>query len=109
MTCRAAHAAPFNAFAVFPADQVTLSGEVGTFHSSERGHRHFCAACGSRVHSHYDGEGEIELPLGNFDRPSSFAPTYELWVKRRESWLPEIPGILRRYDENRTGTQPSEP
>jgi len=28
-------------------------------------------------------------------------PTYELWTKRREPWLPKISTIVRCYEESR--------
>lgn len=36
---------------------------------------------------------EIEVNLGLLDVPDQFVPAYELWVKRREGWLPEFVGL----------------
>lgn len=38
-----------------------------------------------------DGTGEIEIKRGAFDvAPTNLVPTYELWVGRRERWLPAL-------------------
>jgi hypothetical protein len=109
MTCRKHLAAPFGAFAAYPAGQVKL-GTAATimFKSSEDGRRYSCAACGSPVYDRYEGNDEIELMLGSFDDTSVFTPTYELWTRRRETWLPTLPHGPHLYEEDRTATAPRE-
>ena len=46
---------------------------------------------------------EIEVNLGSLDGPDQLRPTYELWIVRRESWLPPFP-LARRYDRDRDAT-----
>ena len=107
--CRKQHGAPFGAFAIFPAEQVTLSGDTaGIYASSERGRRHFCRRCGSPVFNSDMGSDEIELCVGAFDTVDLFAPTYELWACRREAWLPDLPSVRHRYERDRTGPQRTE-
>jgi len=86
---------------VFPRDAVRTSGEVSVFHSSEHGRRYACASCQTPVYSHYDHAYEIDLYPGAFDEPGAFPPTYELWISRREPWLPEFPSVIHRYPKNR--------
>jgi hypothetical protein len=93
MDCRKNHGSLFHASAIFPADAVTLTGISHSYQD-----RSFCPTCGSQVFAHIGDE--IGINLGAFDAPDQFTPTYELWTIRRESWLPEFPG-LRRYDRNR--------
>ena len=81
LDCRKHHGAPFQAFAIFPEDKVTITGETGDF----RG-RHFCPRCGSSVFAR--SADEIEINLGTLDAPDQFSPTYESWIVRREAWLP---------------------
>jgi hypothetical protein len=108
--CRKQHGAPFGACIIYPADRVAFSGEEPGVHaSSAKGRRYFCRSCGSPVFSRDEGSDEIELFMGAFDEIGRFAPTYEIWVQRREPWLPEIPGVVRRYDRDRTGPQRTEP
>lgn len=98
LTCRKAHASAFNAFAIFRADQVEISGESASWQSSPGYNRHFCATCGSGVFGR-DGE-EIEVSLGSFDQPGLFEPQYELWIGRREPWLAAL--HVRQHEMNRS-------
>ena len=110
LDCRKQHGAPFGALAIFPADRVAFAGEEpGMYASSPTGRRYFCRRCGSPVFNRDEGSDEVELALGAFDGTDRFAPTYELWAVRRETWLPPIPSIVRRYERNRPGPQRTEP
>lgn len=93
LECRKHHGAVFYAAAVFSPQAVIVRGDLRTF----RG-RGFCPACGSSVLAR-SGE-EVELHLGALDVPDVFAPSYELWVDRRESWLRPVPGAAQ-YARNR--------
>ncbi len=86
LDCRKHHGAVFFAAAIFDRAQVEISGAT---HSYEG--RHFCPRCGSSVFA-ISGD-EVELHLGALDTPDQFAPTYELWTDRRESWLPPMPAL----------------
>ena len=100
MTCRKTTGSVFNAFAIFPTDQVTISGESRSWEAAPGGEHHFCPQCGSRVfYSDRSDENEIEIMLGTFDQTDLFKPTYEGWAKRRESWLC-TPDLIS-YPENR--------
>ena len=93
LDCRKHHGALFYAAAIFPEDAVTVRGETGDYQG-----RHFCPRCGSSVFAR--AEGEIEVALGSLDAPDRFTPTYELWCRRREGWLPVFPGMAR-FERNR--------
>ncbi|PKM29707.1 MAG: aldehyde-activating protein [Gammaproteobacteria bacterium HGW-Gammaproteobacteria-11] len=95
MDCRKHHGALFHASAIFPQDAVTIEGETRAYQG-----RYFCPHCGSSVFSRT--ADEIEVNLGSLDAPDQFVPTYELWVERREGWLPEFVGV-RRYEGGREG------
>lgn len=109
LTCRKAHAAPFNFYAVYPVDAVTVTGDVLVHASSEPVRRYACAACGAQVHSTYGRPDEIYVYPGSFDEPGLFKPTYELWTVRRESWLPELDCVITSYERNRPKWRRSEP
>lgn len=98
LTCRKVHGAPFKFYVVFPADAVSIAGEV-----LELGARAalFLQRLRHAVYSHYGRPDEIDLYRGSFDEPGLFQPSYELWTSRREKWLPDFPTIVRRYAENR--------
>lgn len=85
MTCRKAHAAASNAFVVFGADQVEVTGRLQGWSSSPDYERKFCGDCGSRVIA-VNGD-EVEISLGSLDEPGRLEPQYECWVERREPWL----------------------
>lgn len=100
LDCRKHHGALFQAYAIFPEDAVTISGEVRDYKG-----RFFCPRCGSPVFS--KSGDEVEVNLGTLDAPDQFMPTYELWTVRRESWLPPFP-TAKRYERDREGTGRSE-
>ena len=46
-------------------------------------------------------DGIIEIRIGSLDdAPSELTPRTEIWVKRRESWIPPVDGAAQ-HDENR--------
>jgi hypothetical protein len=93
--CRKHHGAVFHASAIYPVERVVVSGKTAAYQG-----RHFCPTCGSSVYSR-SGD-EMEMHLGALDASSVFAPSYELWTLRRETWLPEFEG-LARFEGNRPG------
>lgn len=98
MTCRKESGSPFGAFAIYPADRVTVTGALSTWSATPGCQRCFCPTCGSQVFYREAGD-EIELKLGAFDEPNLFTPTYESWTIRRERWLRTTD--LISYPENR--------
>jgi hypothetical protein len=99
-TCRKGSGAPFTANAIWTADSVTVEGKTANWKATTVA-RHFCPRCGSALFGVSDGTDEIAIQLGVFDAaPTDLAPTYELWVARRERWLPMLPGA-KQYDGNR--------
>ena len=101
MDCRKHQGGPFHVSATFPADAVTISGATREYRN-----RHFCAACGSVLFGRFGDE--VGVNLGCLDAPNQFKPTYELWVIRREDWLPPF-DVARRYQRDREGKGRSEP
>lgn len=98
MTCRKAHAAAFNPFVVFDADQVEFEGEMRAWESSPGYRRWFCPTCGARVYG--ENDGEVEISAGSFDAPGEFTPEYESWTARREPWQAPLP--VPQFDAERT-------
>lgn len=96
-TCRKETGSVYNAFAVWPRAQFTASGEWRDWEG-----RSFCAVCGSSLFSLRDDEAEVKL--GSLDdAPTDLTPDYELWIKRREHWLPPLDGIAQ-YAQDRIGS-----
>jgi len=93
LDCRKHHGSVFHTSAIFADGAVQIEGDPQEY----RG-RFFCSTCGSSV---FDRSGdEIEISLGSLDDTDQFRPTYELWMQRRETWLPDFP-LFRRYKGDR--------
>ena len=102
LDCRKRQGAIFHSFAVFPADAVTVTGELRAFKS-----RHFCPTCGSSLFDRW-ADDELEVHLGCLDGANQFTPTYESWVLRREAWLPPF-AVANHYERNRPTKGHSDP
>jgi hypothetical protein len=100
-TCRKESGAPFTANVIFRAEDVTVHGDTASW-KAKTDARHFCPCCGSTLFGVSDGTGEIEIRLGAFDvAPTDLAPTYELWVGRREKWF-QVITRTEQFPGNRT-------
>ncbi|QCT21272.1 GFA family protein [Jejubacter calystegiae] len=93
LDCRKYHGSLFHASAIFPEQAVAIEGDTREW----RG-RHFCPICGSAVYQITDNE--IEVNLGALDESNQLMPTYELWIIRREAWLPPFP-VAHHYLRDR--------
>ena len=73
-----------------------MSGEISSY-----GGRGFCPLCGSRLPDPVGpGDTLIEIRLGSLDEaPFELKPESEIWVKRRESWIPPVEGAVQ-HDES---------
>ncbi|MCL7999957.1 GFA family protein [Brucella sp. 21LCYQ03] len=100
LDCRKHHGALFHASAIFPESAVIIEGKTNSYQG-----RYFCPNCGSSVFS--KSGDEVEINLGSLDAPDQFKPTYELWMMRRETWLPEFP-VKSRYERDRFTSDRSE-
>ncbi|CAN7593442.1 GFA family protein [Phenylobacterium sp. LjRoot164] len=85
--CQRAIGAAFNARALYAVEAVSLSGPVGTAHSSEGLKRGFCTRCGTTIFSKREALGIMGLTSGSMDDPSGFAPTDHIWVSSKQPWL----------------------
>jgi len=85
--CQRAIGAAFNARALYAVEAVTVSGPVGTAHSSEGLKRGFCTRCGTTIFSKREALGIMGLTSGSMDDPSGFAPIDHIWVSSKQPWL----------------------
>jgi hypothetical protein len=74
-------------YALWPLEAFELSGEIASYDG-----RGFCPRCGSRVLDTTDRTDElVEIRIGSLDEaPFELKPEHEIWVKRRESWIPPV-------------------
>jgi hypothetical protein len=95
--CRKESGSAFSVYAQWPVEAFEVSGEISSYHG-----RGFCASCGSRLLNPVEpGDSLIEIRIGSLDEaPFELKPEAEIWVKRRESWIPPVEGAAQ-HDENR--------
>jgi hypothetical protein len=95
--CRKESGSAFSIYAQWPRDRFELEGEVTTYEG-----RSFCPRCGSRIGNlGPEGEGDVEIRIGSLDdAPFGLKPEAEIWIKRREPWLPPVEGASQ-HEENR--------
>lgn len=85
--CQKVTGTAFLAYADWRPEMFSYTGEVSAYQG-----RCFCLKCGSRLFNL--SEEQAEVYLGTLDViPSGISPTVEAWVKRREEWLPLLPGV----------------
>ena len=91
LTCRKAHGAPFNFYAVFPTEAVTVTGEVIEFASSEHARLLFLRILRrARLFNYGDARtSSISIP-GRSTRPGSLRRATSCGPSRREPWLPKF-------------------
>src|SRR5436190_13885047 len=101
--CRKESGSAFTVYAVWPVEAFEMSGEISSYDG-----RGFCPRCGSRLLDTSDpGDTLIEIRIGSLDEaPFELKPDDEIWVKRRESWIPPVEGAgqhdegAAQHDEN---------
>ena len=73
-----------------------MSGEISSYDG-----RGFCPRCGSRLLDTSNlGDALIEIRIGSLDEaPFELKPVDEIWVKRRESWIPPVE-CAAQHDES---------
>jgi hypothetical protein len=83
-------------YAQWPVEAFEMSGEISSYDG-----RGFCPRCGSRLIDTADPDHTlIEIRIGSLDEaPFELRPEDEIWVKRRESWIPPVAGAAQ-YDES---------
>jgi hypothetical protein len=84
-------------YAQWPVEAFEISGDIAAYDG-----RGFCPRCGSRLLNPAEpGDSLIEIRLGTLDHaPFDLKPEAEIWVKRRETWIPPVEGAAQN-GENR--------
>jgi hypothetical protein len=95
--CRKESGSAFAVYGQWPIETFELHGEVASYDG-----RGFCPHCGARLFNPPSPDDDrVEIRLGSLDdAPFELTPEAEIWIKRRESWLPPVDGAAQ-YDENR--------
>ena len=93
--CRKRSGSTYTIYGQWPLSAFEATGEYATY-----GEDSFCPRCGSQLF--LLGEDTVELALGSLDdAPFDLRPEAELWIKRREPWIPEVDGASQ-HRENRS-------
>ena len=67
-----------------------VEGEVGTFATSETGHRDFCPSCGTPIAFRRLTRPEIiSVTGGSLDDPSLFRARHHTWAADDQTWFHE--------------------
>jgi hypothetical protein len=95
--CRKESGSAFTVYAQWPIEAFDLEGEIAGYDG-----RGFCARCGSRLLNVIEpGDTLVEIRIGTLDEaPFGLKPEAEIWIKRRETWLPPVDGAAQ-HEENR--------
>lgn len=96
--CQKAIGAAFNARVLMRIEDVSVTGPISTFYSSETLERGYCSRCGSSIFSRRASAGVIGLTVGSLDEPSLFKPDMHFWVSSKQPWI-EISDELPQYPE----------
>jgi hypothetical protein len=72
---------------------------VKTAESGNRRAQAFCPECGTRIyHAPHYRKDAINLKPGTFDDTSFLVPKYEVWKKRKHSWV-KVLGEIVSFDD----------
>ena len=84
-------------YAQWPVEAFEMSGEMSGYDG-----RCFCPRCGSRLLDTADpGDKLVEIRIGSLDEaPFELKPETEIWVKRRESWIPPVEGAAQHEESS---------
>ena len=75
-----------------------------TVHEADNGsgvvlHREFCPTCGSGILERGANAGDFTYVMyGTLDEPGQLPPKGEFFCKKREDWMPEIPGVFHKQE-----------
>jgi hypothetical protein len=65
-------------------------GTPAEFRSSRFVARGFCAACGTPLYLHEDGDSNIELYLGTLDEPAAAEPLRQVGTESKLRWFDDL-------------------
>ena len=98
--CRRSSGAPAVAWALAPRDQVTISGTLKSYASSEHAVRQFCPECGTGLF--YLNEqifpGMVDVQSATLDDPDAIAVQAQIQTAERIGWMAtchELPAFER--------------
>ncbi len=95
--CQRLTGSAFFVRALFPKDQVTITGQVAEFPSSEEVIRKFCPRCGSQLFADRKSRPDtISIALGSFNNLNGILPPEHIWVSDKQAWF-SIPADNKQH------------
>jgi hypothetical protein len=85
--CQKAMSAPFFARALYPIDQVTVTGKTARHASSPELWRVFCPTCGTRLFAERPSASRVGIALAAFDDPNALPPECHFFVSSKIGWV----------------------
>jgi hypothetical protein len=103
LDCQKRTGSAFGYQARFPADQVTIEGEMKAFErpgdSGQTLTFRFCPLCGSTVYWTLPSQpGLIAVAVGAFANADFPAPWFSVYERRRHRWVAVPPSVTERMD-----------
>lgn len=98
--CRKTTGAPAVAWFTVHESDLTLTGQMVRYASSDHAERGFCGRCGTQItfrDAAYDNR--IDLTTASLDDPEAAPPVEQIWVRSRLRWMAEahaLPDDLER-------------
>lgn len=89
MDCRKSAGAPAVAWALAPADQVSIKGDPVWYASSEHGRRGFCGVCGTGLFYTNDVifPNQIDVQSATLDDPDAIPLQGQIQIAERIGWM----------------------
>ncbi|WP_379546369.1 GFA family protein [Qipengyuania sp. DSG2-2] len=95
--CRRSSGAPMTGWAMMRDDQLSISGEISTYASSEDARRHFCIQCGTGLF--YSNEamlpGMVDVKTGTLDEPDELPPECHIQTAERVGWMADAHHLVQ--------------
>jgi len=104
--CKKFTGGPFGVTSKIPKSsfKIKSGSEHVKVHEADNGsgvilHREFCDTCGTGLLEYGANAGDfIYIFYGTLDNPEDLPPKGEFFCKKRDSWMPEIPGIFHKQE-----------
>jgi hypothetical protein len=113
-TCQLNSGSPAMAFATVPVEDWRYdqgSDLVGTFKSSDFGHRGFCTQCGTPLFMRVDHQAEtLDFSIATLDEPDRVAPGFHIFYGSHIAWAPAADSLPRhkRFRPDTRGLTPGQ-
>ncbi len=104
--CQRAMAGPFLASAPVASDDFAWTkGRPKTYASSTKGHRDFCADCGTQLAFRTPGSATVDITIATLDDPSKVKPVRQIGMESHLAWALELKTLPGKTTEENAGPE----